>query len=270
LRFEVLNRDDMNALSRKLSREGIMNRTKEEVAPDISHYLVVTGKYSELAENAEGIKPMEEYLDELDKAFQDVVGGWGTGEARDINDLFDESDISRLLLMTALLENGVAEESGGKVTLLTVPKLDELEVELRFPIEEVEEYLEEMERRFETSMITEFALGKHYYVEVMEVERDLVEAAIDLAEEYATDESIVSAMFEGIARAVLADVVLDLAQKYRKKNELIEAVLEREPITVEGAGERVNVYFDEDSLEDFLKELQSLGYLKVKGNRIWA
>ncbi|HDZ36279.1 MAG TPA: hypothetical protein ENH81_05155, partial [Thermococcus sp.] len=90
------------------------------------------------------------------------------------------------------------------------------------------------------------------------------------AEEYATEESLVEAMFDGIARSVLADTIMELAEKHRRKNELIEAIMEREPIVVEGERERVNIYFDEDAVEDFLKELQSLGYLKVKGNRIWV
>lgn len=46
--------------------------------------------------------------------------------------------------------------------------------------------------------------------------------------------------------------------------------MEIEPITVEAEGDRVNIYYDEDAIEDFLKTLQTLGYLKVKGNRIWV
>ncbi len=54
MRFEVLRKEDMNALSRELSRAGIMNRTREEVTPDISHYVVVEGTYAELVEKAAG------------------------------------------------------------------------------------------------------------------------------------------------------------------------------------------------------------------------
>jgi hypothetical protein len=58
LRLEVLSREDMNALSRELSRAGIMNRTREEVFPQISHYVVIEGTYAELLEKAEGIEPV--------------------------------------------------------------------------------------------------------------------------------------------------------------------------------------------------------------------
>jgi hypothetical protein len=42
----------MNALSRELSRAGIMNRTKEETKAEIEHYVVVRGTYAELVEVA--------------------------------------------------------------------------------------------------------------------------------------------------------------------------------------------------------------------------
>ncbi|NJE85128.1 hypothetical protein E3E23_04700 [Thermococcus sp. CX2] len=269
MRFEVLGKDDMNALSRELSRAGIMNRTLEEVSPEIAHYVVINGTYAEIIEKAEGIEPLEESLEELKAAFDDLMSNWEVNQGRTLEELFDESDLGKLLVVTSLIEVGAVMEEDGRLVLMEKPRLEGLPIELRFPIDEIEEYLEELEERFETSMVTEFTLEKHYYVEVMEVDRELVEAALEIAEEYATEESIVEAMFEGIARSVLADVILELAEKYRKKNELIEALLEREPIVVEGKRERVNIYFDEEAIEDFLKELQTLGYLKVKGNRIW-
>ncbi|NJE43407.1 hypothetical protein [Thermococcus sp. GR6] len=270
MRFEVLSKDDMNALSRELSRAGIMNRTKEEVSPEIAHYIVISGTYAELVEKAEGIEPLEESLEELRAAFDDIMANWEINQGKALEELFDESDLGKLLIVTSLIETGAVVEEDGRLVLMEKPLLDGLRVELRFPIEEVDEYLEELEERFETSMVTEFTLEKHYYVEVMEVDRELVEAALEIAEDYATEESIVEAMFDGIARSVLTDVILDLAEKHRRKNELIDALLEREPIVVEGKHERLNIYFDEEAIEDFLKELQTLGYLKVKGNRIWV
>jgi len=44
----------------------------------------------------------------------------------------------------------------------------------------------------------------------------------------------------------------------------------REPLEVESGVGTVQVYFDEDAVEGFIRELQSLGYLKVKGNRVWV
>ncbi|AEK73714.1 hypothetical protein GQS_09100 [Thermococcus sp. 4557] len=270
MRLEVLSREDMNALSRELSRAGIMNRTREEVSPQISHYVVIEGTYAELLEKAEGIEPVEAALDELRLAYEEITRDWKVGEKKSLERLFDESDLGKLIVVTALMEAGaVAEEDGTLVLNETVP-LDVLKVELRFPIDDIEEYLEDIEERFKTGMVTEYTLEKRYFVEVMEVDRELVEAALEIAEEYATEESVVEAMFDGIARSVLADVILELAERHRRKNELMEAIMEREPIVVEGERERVNIYFDEDAVEDFLKELQSLGYLKVKGNRIWV
>jgi hypothetical protein len=270
LRLEVLTRDDMNALSRELSRAGIMNRTREEVSPQILHYIVIEGTYAEILEKGEGIEPVEEYLEELRAAYGEILSNWEVGEEKNIEAIFDESDLGKLTLVTALVGAGAVEEEDGKLILREKPPLDILKVELRFPIDDVEEYLDELEDRFNPSMVTEYTLEKNYYVEVLEVERGLVEAALEIAEEYATEESIVEAMFDGIARSVLADVILELAEKHRRKNELMEALMAREPIVVEGERERVNIYFDEEAVEDFLKELQTLGYLKVKGNRIWV
>ncbi len=270
MRLEVLSRDDMNALSRELSRAGIMNRTREEVSPEVSHYVVVRGTYAELLEKSDGIEPIEESLAAIGEFYGSLMDGWEPGSERDLNALLDESDIEGLAVVTALLSAGAVGEEGGRLTLLEKPPLDSLEFELRFPVEEVEEYLDYIEERFGAGMVTEYTLSKSYYVEVLEVDGELIDAALEIAKDYATEESVVEATFDGIARSVLAQVILELAGKYRRKNELIEALMEREPITVGDGDERVNIYYDEDAIEDFLKTLQTLGYLKVKGNRIWV
>ncbi|MDV3104115.1 hypothetical protein [Thermococcus waiotapuensis] len=119
-------------------------------------------------------------------------------------------------------------------------------------------------------MTTEVSIVKRYYVEVIEVDRGLIDLALKTAEEYSTEESYLKAMFTGIARAMLADTVLQKAEKVQKEDKLIETLLEGEPIVLENEDEKIYVYFDEESLESFLKELQTLGYLKIKGNRIWV
>jgi len=270
MRFEVLSREDMNALSRELSRAGIMNRTREEVSPEISHYIVVRGTYAELLEKSSGIEPIEEALAAIRDFYDALMGDWEVGSERELGELLDESDAEGLAVVTALLSAGAVEEDEGRLTLLEKPSLDALEFELRFPVEEVEEHLDEIEERLGAGMVTEYTLSKGYYVEVLEVDGELIDAALEIAKDYATEESIVEATFDGIARSVLAQVILELAEKHRRKNELIEALMEREPITVGDGDERVNIYYDEDAIEDFLKTLQTLGYLKVKGNRIWV
>ena len=270
MRFEVLTKDDMNALSRELSRAGIMNRTREELSREISHYVLIEGRYAELLEKAGGIEPIEEHLEGLKSAYEELLSNWEPGEERTPGEVFDEANLGKLVLVTALVEAGALAEEDGKFVLLEKRPLESLRIEMRFPIEEVEEILEELDERFAPRMITEYTLEKRYYVEVLEVERELIERALEIASEYATEESLVEATFDGIARSVLAEKILELAEKYRRKNELIEALMELEPIVVEGETGRVNVYYDEEAVEDFLKTLQTLGYLKVKGNRIWV
>lgn len=270
MRLEVLTKEDMTALSRELSRSGIMNRTKEETTSEVQHYIVIRGKYGELVEKSAGIFVVEDELEEIKVAFEEILDGWEPGESKDLSELFGDSDLTRLLLITAMVEEGFLEEEDGRLVLLERPVLEELTVELRFPIDALEDKLERVDEVFNPGMVTEFTLEKRYYVEVMEVDRELVESALEIAEDYATEESLVEAMFQGIARATLAEAILQLAEKYKRKNELIEALMSMEPLTIETERERINVYFDEDALEDFLRELQTLGYLKVKGNRIWA
>jgi hypothetical protein len=178
--------------------------------------------------------------------------------------------LPKLSVVSALVEAGAIEEKEGGFLLKERIPLDTLSLELRFPIEEIREELDELEKRLNATLVTEYTLEKRYYVEVLEVERELIETALEVAEDYVTDESYVEAMFDGVARSVLAEKIMELAEKYRRKNELIEAIMELEPITVEGRNERINIYYDEEAVEDFLKTLQTLGYLKVKGNRIWV
>lgn len=270
MRFEVLSKDDMNALSRELSRAGIMNRKVEEVTHDIAHYLVIRGKYGEIFKNAEGIEPLEESLQNLRKAYDSLMKTTEPGQEVSTEEFLSELDGERLILLMALGEAGAVEEINGRLRIIKKPNLEDLEIEMRFPLDELEGHLEAIEERFNVKMLSEVSIVKSYYVEVLEVDRELIEEALEIAEEYATEESYVDAMFTGIARSILAETILDLAQRYRRKDELINALLEGEPIAVEGKEEKVYVYFDEDAIESFLKELQSLGYLKIKGNRVWA
>ncbi|MCD6352555.1 MAG: hypothetical protein J7M26_10580, partial [Armatimonadetes bacterium] len=243
---------------------GIMNKTKEEVGWEVQHFIILRKHYSELVKMAESYPFIWDKLEDIRQAFDAILSNWELGEERKVENLFDEADINRLIVLTALIEEGYIE-SDENLRLIRKPKLEELVLELRFPVEEIED-LEEFEN---ASLVAEFTLMKHYYVEVMEVEKELIQKAVDIAEDYATEESLVDALFVGIAKSVLADVILKLAEEKRKKSELIEALFSREPIVIEGRRERINLYFDEEAIEDFLKELQALGYLKVKGNRIW-
>jgi len=267
MRFEVLTKDDMNALSRELSRAGIMNRTMEETRAEVEHYVVIRGTYAELVEVASEVPAVGEELEAVKLAYDELIENWKPGETRELGTLFEEPDLPRLSVVSALIEAGAVEETDEGFLLKERVPLDALNIELRFPIEEIGDELEELEKKLRATLVTEYTLEKRYYVEVLEVERELIETALEVAEGYATEESYVEAMFDGIARSVLAEKILELAEKYRRKNELIEAVMEL--ITVEGRSERINIYYDEDAIEDFLKVLQTLGYLKVKGNRIW-
>ncbi|WP_456420965.1 hypothetical protein [Thermococcus sp.] len=270
MRFEVLTKEDMNTLSRELSKAGIMNKTREETRAEIEHYIVIQGTYAELVEVASDLPALGEELEAVKLAYDELIENWEPGEIKELGTLFEEPDLPKLSVVSALMEVGAIEETENGFLLKERVPLDTLRLELRFPIEELGDDLEELESRLKATLVTEYTLEKHYYVEVLEVERELIETALEIAEEYATEESYVEAMFDGIARSVLAEKVLELAEKYRRKNELIEAIMELEPITVEGKNERINIYYDEEAIEDFLKTLQTLGYLKVKGNRIWV
>ncbi len=266
MRFEVLCKDDMNKLSRELSRAGIMNSKIEVDEEEVSHQAVLRGTYSELMERCKAIA-VRETLEEIRMAYDDMMRDWEIGEEREIEDLFEESDIEKLTLVTSLMDAGAIEEGTKGLRLVKKIPLEKVELELHFPLEEI--YGEgEDESCFR--IVTEISLVKRYYVKVLEIDMQLVEKAIDIAEEYATEESRVNAMFSGMARALLADMILKLADEYGRKDRVIEAVMEKEPLEIEGKGGTVQVYFDEDAIESFMKELQSMGYIRVKGNRIWT
>ncbi|WP_457742947.1 hypothetical protein [Thermococcus sp.] len=267
MKFEVLTKEDMNALSRELSRAGIMNRPREETTSQVEHYVLLRGNYREFL--GIEIPAVSEMLEEVRQSFNEIVEGWSPSEERDFDEIFQEPSLGKLTVIGAMVEGGYVEENEGKLILLKRPKLEELTIELRFPIEELGDELETIEKKVSSTLVTEYTLEKRYYVEVLEVERELIEKALEIAETYATEESYVEAMFDGIARSVLAEKILEFAEKYRRKNELVEAIMGVEPITVEGKNERINIYYDEEAIEDFLKILQTLGYIKVKGNRIW-
>lgn len=272
MRFEVLNKESMEELSKELSKAGIMNKTKEEFSWDIEHFILIKGKYGELKEKVKKISErevIEGKLEEIERAFNALLSEWNVNESKNIEEVFNEVDINRLILLTALIDSGAIEEEDGKLKLLKKPELDNLEIEIRFPIDDVEEILDEIEEKIGSQLVSEVAFLRRYFVEVLEVEKELIHRALEIAEEYVTDESLVKAMFVGIAKSVLADVIMELVKQKRKKNELIEAILEREPIIVEGKKEKINIYYDEEALEDFLKELQSLGYIKIKGNKVF-
>jgi len=268
VRFEVLSKEDMVELSKELSKEGIMNKTREELGWEIHHLIVIRGKFGELIRKSEGIKIIEDILEEIKASFEALMEEWNVGEEKDFKDLFDDVNISKLTLITALIENGYVEGEE-KLKLIKKPKLDELEIELKFNIDELEDVLDEVEEKLDATLTTELSFMRRYFVEVLEIEEELIKRALEIAEEYATEESLVEAMFVGIGKSVLANTILAIAEKKDKKMELIETLLEQEPLTVEGKKEKINIYFDEEAVEDILKELQKIGYLKVKGNRIW-
>lgn len=268
VRFEVLSKEDMIELSKELSKEGIMNKTREELGWELHHIIVIKGKFSELVKKSEGIEVIEDTLEEIRATFDALMDEWNVGEEKEFKELFDEVNVPKLTLITALIENGYVEGEE-KLKLLNKPKLDELEIELRFNIDELEDVLEEIEDKLDATLTTELSFMRKYFVEVLEIEEEMIKRALEIAEEYATEDSLVEAMFVGIGKSVLANAILEIAEKKDTKIELIETLLEHEPLTVEGRRERINIYFDEEAIEDILKELQKMGYLKVKGNRIW-
>ncbi|AIF69976.1 hypothetical protein PAP_07935 [Palaeococcus pacificus DY20341] len=271
MKFEVLSKEEMQELSKELSKAGIMNKTKEELGYSLEHRILIKGKFEELKKKIKDmeVEVLHELLEEVENAYNNAVLGWEVGEKKKVDELFDEAKLGMLIVLTALVEGGYLEESEEGLVLKEKPELSELELELRIPIDEVADVLEELEERLNAKLLTEFTLERKYYVEVLEVEKELIQEALEIAEEYATEESLADAMFVGIAKSTLADIILELVKKNNKKKELIETLLAEEPITIEGKREKVNIYFEEDALEDFLKELQTLGYIKVKGNKIW-
>jgi len=223
VRFEVLSREDMQELSKELSKAGIMNKTKDELSYSLEHSILIEGRFGELKEKFEEFEneALWELIEEVENSYNGLMSNWEVGEKKKAEDIFEEVEVDRL------------------------------------------------EEELDAKLLTEFNMERKYYVEVLEVEKDLVQEALEIAEEYATEDSMVDAMFVGIAKSSLAELILEMVKKNNRKKELINALLEMEPIVIEGKREKVNIYFEEEALEDFLKELQTLGYIKVKGNKIW-
>ena len=270
MRLEVLSKEDMISLSKELSKEGIMNKTQEKLGWELNHFMVIRGKFGELIKRSKGITPViDDTLDEIQVAFNALMSNWEVGEEREFEDLFDEVDIAKVTLIAALIEGGYAAGEE-KLKLLAKPRLEELEIELKFNIDDLEDVLKEVEGKLDATLTTELSFARKYFVEILEIEEELIKKALEIAEGYATEESLIEAMFVGIGKAVLAQMILSLAEEKNTKIDLIEVLLEHEPIDIEGKREKISIYFDEGALEDFLKELQRMGYLKVKGNRIWV
>lgn len=261
MRFEVFDKKSMEKLSKELSKAGIMNRTKEEISWDIEHFIVIKGTHKELREKIKKIgkgKAIEEKLEKLERALDTLLSEGNVNESEDTEEVFDEEvDTSRLTLLTAVMDE--------KLKLLKKP---EVEIEIGFPIEDVEEIRDKIEEEIGCRLSIEIAFSRRYFVEVLEVDMDLIHKALEIAKEYVMDELLAEAMIVGTAKSVLADAIMELVKQKRKKNELIDAIIEMEPITVDGEKGRINIYYDEKVLEDLLKELQSLGYIKIKGNKI--
>jgi|GEM_PF-684884 len=271
VRFEVLSREDMQELSKELSKAGIMNKTKDELSYSLEHSILIEGRFGELKEKFEEFEneALWELIEEVENSYNGLMSNWEVGEKKKAEDIFEEVDVGRLIVITALIDGGYIEDKDGEFILKEKSELDGLDVELRVPLDDVVEIVDRLEEELDAKLLTEFNMERKYYVEVLEVEKDLVQEALEIAEEYATEDSMVDAMFVGIAKSSLAELILEMVKKNNRKKELINALLEMEPIVIEGKREKVNIYFEEEALEDFLKELQTLGYIKVKGNKIW-
>ena len=186
MRFEVLSKEDMNDLSRQLSRAGIMNKKIEEVNREVLHYLVIEGKYGELLKNAEGIRIIEESLRSIKKTYDSIIKPLKV-EAEIPIEKFLENSEEDLALLTALIEAGALKEENGRLRITSKPPLGDLKIELKFPIEELGDYLDSLEERFKVKMVSEISMVKSYYVEVLEVDRELIEAALEIGKDYATE-----------------------------------------------------------------------------------
>lgn len=268
MRFEVLSREDMHELSRELSKAGIMNKTKDELSYSLEHTILLEGRLGELKKKIEN-ETLRKLIGEVENSYKGLMRDWEVGEKKRAEDIFEEGDIGRLIVITALIDGGYMEENDGEFVLKEKPEPDKLNIELGVPLDDVVEIVDRLEEELDAKLLTEFNLERRYYVEVLEVEKDLVQKALEIAEKYATEDSLADAMFVGIAKSALAELILEMVKKNNRKKELINALLEMEPIVIEGKREKVSIYFEEEALEDFLKELQTLGYIKVKGNKIW-
>ena len=264
MRIEVPSKEYMNELSRLLSKAGIMNKTKEEVEWEVSHVVSIRKKFSEFREVE--VEEVRTKLDEIKSVFSSLIHKLTEREIS-FEELIDDPSVIEIL---EALEKAEAIEitDDGKIKLIKNIPLEELEIEIELPIEEVWDKVEELEKAG-GKLVTEVKFVKRYYVEIMEVELEAIQKALEIAEEYTEEESLLEATISGIAKSALAQVILALVKEIRKKDELLEVLLSMEPINFEGEKATMRIYFEEDAIEDLLKELQTLGYLKVKGNRIW-
>ncbi|WP_048147936.1 hypothetical protein [Palaeococcus ferrophilus] len=249
MRFRVKSRETMRELSKELSKAGIMNRTEERLEREVRYWVLVSGKLEELEELAGGVPAVAEALEEFVEAYErlevgEVVGG--------------EDGVSPSLVET--LHGAGLIDGEGK--LLEKPPLGSLTVNLLLPAEELDEELEGARLR----AAVRFTMA--HYVEVLEVDGELVERALDIAEGYVDEDELEEATLVGLAESVLAETVMESLKEDNRKDALIARVMESVPITLEDEDE-LRVEIDEESLEEFLKHLQRLGYLKVKGNKIW-
>ncbi|ASJ15904.1 hypothetical protein A3L04_01855 [Thermococcus chitonophagus] len=264
MRVEVPSREYMNELSRVLSKAGIMNKTKEELGWEISHVVSIKKKFSEFG--GISVEEVRTRLEEIESVFNSLMEKLKERELS-FEELIDDPTVVEVL--EALEKAGAIEITGDeKIKLVKEVPLEELEIEVDLPIEEVWDKIEELEEAG-GKLVTEVKLVKRYYVEIMEVELEAIQKALEIAEEYTDEESLLESTISGVAKSALAQVILALVKEIRRKDELLDVLLSMEPINFEGDKATMRIYFDEDAIEDLLKELQTLGYLKVKGNRIW-
>ncbi|AFK21905.1 hypothetical protein [Pyrococcus sp. ST04] len=265
MRIMVSSRNYMNELSKLLSKAGIMNKTREELDWEIRHAISIKKKFSELKKIE--IAEVKEKVREFEAVYSSIMKKLEKGNIS-FEDIVDDDIVAIEVLEALEKAGGIEVEDSGKIKLVKRVPLDDLVLEIILPLEDVIDKLEELEE-VGGKIITEVAIVKKYYVEVMEVELEAIQKAIEIAEDYADEEVIFDATVGGVAKSALANVILDLVKNVRKKDELIEVLSALEPITLPGDKGEMRIYYDEDAIEDILKELQTLGYLKVKGNRIW-
>ncbi|WP_430515211.1 hypothetical protein [Pyrococcus woesei] len=261
MRIEVPSRDHMNELSKALSKAGIMNRPKEEMDIAISNSIVFKDKFSKLMELPfEEVRERLRELESLYKVFIEML------KEKELS--FEEIDEEYVEILEALENANAIEIVGEKLKLAKDVPLEDLEFEVSIPLEDIYERVEEFEKAG-GKLVTEVLLSKKYYVEVMEVDFEAIQKALEIAEDYTEDDIITKATLEGLARSTLAELILNIAKEVNRKNELLDILLALEPVSLEGEKSEMRIYFERDAVEDFLKELQTLGYIKVKGNRIW-
>lgn len=250
MRFRVKSREAMRELSKELSKVGIMNRTEERLEKDVEIYVVLRGS----------IKDIEREADE--KGYPDIAtllnGAIGHYELLQIGEEVKLPEDEAVF--ETLRENGLLDENN---RLTKKPPASRITWVLPVPIELVDP--DDFE---DSEMLTRVVFRMAHYVEVLEVDGELVERALEIAEGYVDEDELEEATLVGLAESVLAETVMESLREDNRKDALIARVMESVPIRLEDEDE-LRVEIDEESLEEFLKHLQRLGYLKVKGNKIW-